>query len=424
MFVEMNRLKQLFHSERFVVSMIIVIGLLINVARMASNDFHIGVYDDSGSYFTSGDVIASGHIDHLRTPVYPILCHFLASITAAHTYKIIVILQLLFYMSSAVPMYYAVSKLTRRKRFAAIATACYTWSPVFGGYIDLIFTESFAISCTTYLIALLTAIVLGRHKIFATIASAAFLVFMIMLRPFFLCFAPAVLIVMLYALYKSIHHKRYVVACIASIAGAGAVLFGYTAAYNKAYGSYSFTSVSELNRCLSLKKMQFIPTIEGLTYFGYATQEDISGEVIYMPYSWVWQPSPQYRKMCENIYHENFIQYVKLKFIEFLYTFLYEYTGEMNSQVLESIFHLRLGYFYLFTFIFILTELYYLFRRRACVIMSASLALMFVGGVFTTIWGADSQFVRIMTPMLPCLFVMIPIFCTRLSFTTKQIEQP
>lgn len=67
MFVEMNRLKQLFHSERFVVSMIIVVGLLINVARMASNDFHIGVYDDSGSYFTSGDVIASGHFDRANT---------------------------------------------------------------------------------------------------------------------------------------------------------------------------------------------------------------------------------------------------------------------------------------------------------------------------------------------------------------------
>ncbi|MGN0229240.1 MAG: hypothetical protein ACI4BH_05455 [Muribaculaceae bacterium] len=420
----MNRLKQLIHSEQFVVSMIIFIGLLLNVTRMASNDFHIGVYDDSGSYFTSGDVIASGHIDHLRTPVYPLLCHFLASITAANTYKIIVILQLLFYMSSAVPMYYAVRKLTHRKRFATIATACYTWSPIFGGYIDLIFTESFSISCTTYIMALLTAIVLSRHKIAATIASATFLVFMIMLRPFFLCFIPATLIVMLYALFKSIHNKRYVTICVASIIGVGAILFGYTAAYNKVYGSYSFTSVSELNRCLSLKKMQLIPTIEGLTYFGYATQEDIHGEVIFMPESWVWQPSPQYRQMCENIYHDNFIQYVKLKFIDFLYSFLYEYTGEMNSSVLESLFHLRLAYFYMFAFIFILTELYYLFRRRVCVIMSASLALMFVGGVFTTIWGADSQFVRIMTPMLPCLFVMIPIFCTRLSFNIKQTEKP
>ena len=420
----MTKIKKLLHSQRFVLSMIIIIGLALNVARMASTGFQIGVYDDSGSYFTSGDVFASGHIDHLRTPVYPLLCHFLASISAQHTYEIIVILQLLVYLSSALPMYYAVSRLTRRKRFAAVATALYTWSPMFGGYIHLIFTESFAISCTTYLIALLTAIVLGRHKIAATICTAIFIVFMIMLRPYFVCFVPAVALVMIYALIKSLHNRRYIIASIASIIGIASALGGYMAAYNRTYGSYSFSCVYELNRCLALKKLGLIPTIESLNYFGYATKGDINGDVIFMPESWVWQPSDQYRDMCEKIYNDNFVTYTKAKIFDFLYSFVHFYTGEMNSQVLESLFHMRMSYFYVFAILFILLELYFLFWRKSCVIISAALALIFVGGVFTAIWGADSQFVRIMTPMMPCVFVMVPIFLSRFSISIDNVDKP
>ena len=420
----MTKIKKLLHSERFVLSMIIIIGLALNVARMAAIGFQIGVYDDSGSYFTSGDVFASGNIDHLRTPVYPLLCHFLASISAPHTFKIIVILQLLVYLSSALPMYYAVSRLTRRKRFAAIATALYTWSPMFGGYIHLILTESFAISCTTYLIALLTAITLSRHKIAATIGTAVFLVFMIMLRPFFVCFIPAVAIVMIYAMINRLRNRLYVIANIASMIGIALALGGYMAAYNRAYGSYSFSCVYELNRCLALKKLELIPTIESLNYFGYATKGDINDDVIFMPESWVWQPSQQYRDMCEKIYNDNFVTYTKAKIFDFLYSFVLFYTGEMNSPVLESLFHMRISYFYLFTVLFILLELYYLFWRKSCVVISAALALIFVGGVFTAIWGADSQFVRIMTPMLPCVFVMAPIFLSRFSFSIDNIDKP
>ena len=196
------------------------------------------------------------------------------------------------------------------------------------------------------------------------------------------------------------------------------------AAYNRTYGSYSFSCVYELNRCLALKKLGLIPTIESLNYFGYATKGDINGDVIFMPESWVWQPSDQYRDMCEKIYNDNFVTYTKAKIFDFLYSFVHFYTGEMNSQVLESLFHMRMSYFYVFAILFILLELYFLFWRKSCVIISAALALIFVGGVFTAIWGADSQFVRIMTPMMPCVFVMVPIFLSRFSISIDNVDKP
>ncbi len=422
----MISISKLLQSEKLCLMIILIMGVL-TYTYISMPNFGIGVYDDSGSNFFAGENILKGNIDYLRTPVYPLICCFFAWISADYALRMIVVLQLFIFFSSAIPLYFSLKHLTKRTGLSFIITAIYTCFPTFLIYTNLIFTESLAISSTTYLIYFLTAIVFGSHKARSCSAAIILFLFMVMLRPFFICFAPGVAIVILYALYKNKTNKNFVKTTFISGAIALASVVSYCTAYYVSYGKFSFTCVYELNRNLALSKMHLTGPSQGIEMFSFDTKPDINGKSLHIKEAWVWNPTKEYIEECDKAYSENFTRYVKNKIIEFhsslFMTLDTKIPNSTASYYINLFSHLRIYYIYFLIFAFLLLEVYLLYRDKSNVIISFALITIAVASIFTAIWGADEQYVRIITPMLPCVFVMIGIMFCRFAISLKDSHE-
>ena len=168
-------------------------------------------------------------------------------------------------------------------------------------------------------------------------------------------------------------------------------------------------------------------SVEGITYHSYTSQPDINGDNISINLAWQWKPSENYRKECEKVYEQNKVRYIKNKVIE-LHRALYHEFFYVNRHVpilyyFGRLIVVNLAQICIFILLFIAIEALYLKQRSPLTIISGSLATICIATIFTSIWGADADYGRLMMPMVPCLFVMAAIFLSRFKISPSKQKQ-
>ncbi|MGM9803631.1 MAG: hypothetical protein ACI308_05580 [Muribaculaceae bacterium] len=400
---------------------IMAVSILLYLWFSYCHNFNIGFFDDSGSYFMAGEVFMRGEIDFFRTPVYPLICHFAAYLSANNALLLIVLLQECMFLVSIVAFYLCLSTFSIGKKTSLFATAIYAWCPIFFGYNNLIFTESLAISFSTLFLCAVAMLLTGKRPLAASISSILLMFVMVMLRPFFICFTPVLAIALISALIKYRSNKRLIVAtCSTGIIAAAAVV-AYCCAYQKAYNQFGFSSVYELNRNMAMASMGFCPDNHYICYYKYVSQPDINGNRYTAKIAWRWNPTEQYRERCNQIYEQNKTQYIKNKIFEFVYSLRMEYVSSITKSTwgyyISRHLNVSLAQICLFILLFTAIELLHFRWRNSISIMSLCLVSLCIATIFTSIWGADCQYLRLMMPMTPCLFVMVAILLNRFTCT-------
>lgn len=420
----MAKIKSILSSNTFSLAVVTTASLLLYLLYSSVSEFATFYYDDTGSYFLAADEFMQGNIDSLRTPVYPLLCRFAVWLSAPYALRIISIVQEICFLLSITALYLAIRAFKANKAVSIIATSAYALCPILFSYSNLIFTESLSITSTIFLIYSLSKTVYGKRIHTYGIISIVLLFFMIMLRPFFICFIPGTAIVILYALYKCHNtRKNFILLCTSAVIAVSA-LTTYCYWYYSAYGKFAFSNVYELNRDMAMYNWGMTSYPNGLNYYIYHSPTDINGDSLTIYEAWKWQPSEEYRTMCDSTYEKHKVRYIKNKIIEFHESLYLSYSNSPKRiaplYYITRLFYISLSQIYLFVILFAIIELYAFFRGKKNIVISIALVSFVTASVFTSIWGADGQYTRLMIPMAPCLFAMLAIFASH--FTHSSIK--
>ena len=406
-------------NQRSILALTILASLALYLLYAAYDGFATYFYDDSGSFLIAGDVFLSGEIDYLRTPVYPLLCRLALWISAPHAMHIVSAFQEIVFLTSIAAIFYALIALDIRKSIIYVVTAAYALCPILFLYSRSILSESLAISCTAYLICTLSHVWRGIRPTTMAVASIALFLLMIMLKPFFLCFAPGVAIIIIYSLIKKRNDSRHIAAILVSGFLALAALSSYCYAYYAKYGKFALSCVYELNRDMTLYKCGITDYPQGINYYKYHSPTDINGDSISFSTAWKWQPTKEYLEKCNNIYESNKVRYIINKVIDYhyflYYTYTYSPTHIATLYYTSRLIRVTVAQINIFLLAFLLIELYLAIKYRKNIVFSFALASFVAATIFTTIWGADEQYDRLMIPMAPCLFVMLALFANRFT---------
>lgn len=411
------KIKNIIYSNWFLV----LAAMLIGLCYFFFKDFPIRYDDDTMTNFAAAEVILGGHIDRLRTPIYPLFSYFFLWLDIRTAFHNIAVIQLIVFLASSAATYYSVLTLTKRKWLAFLASVFYLCNNLLPSFVNVICTESLSVSSTAALIALLVASIHSERKTLAASAAVLLLAFMIMLRPFFICFTPGVGIVILYVLYKNWRNKKTVVATFISSIIAASPILGYVIGYKNAYGSYAFSYVYEVNQMFALQQAKLVNDLSFYnSFYTYITPADRHGNVTYYDWSWDWKPTDDFRQTCNNLAKDNFKKYVQNKIEHFSERSQNSFKLDDAFSYLEYGFlHIKIYYLYIIVLALLAIDSIRFFRQRSPLILTFALCAIAVASVFTVFWGADNHEVRLITPAIPCWFVLVPVLISR--FTNKDV---
>ncbi len=371
---------------------------------------------DTSTYFAAGEWFARGEIDYLRTPVYPLLCHYLHSYFGENVLEAIVGVQLVIFYISIIFFHRTISLFTQNWAYKFIPTALYAWSIPMFEMCMYIMTESISVSATVVLLYCLSRMIVGKAGRGTIWSAAATLLFLILLRPFNICFVP-ILIIILYISYRrgSFKHK---LSAITSLSIVGVTLFGYCLWFKITFGFFGFSYVSSLN-------IYLISFDDGMTRMPYneLTLKQKIGHAT--DYFWVWYDRDNCKEETQQLVRDNLSHFVKGKIALIgkscfrLYphaktSVAYDYAVIFQCVCMNIVF-IALAFLIVF-------ELWLWFKkkRRLVPIMAFHLLICFISIAITIIGSSNCEVARLTMPMFPSLCLMVGIFADQIGFSFKK----
>ena len=362
--------------------------------------FHVSICEpDTMTYFDSGEIWAKGIIDKVRTPVYPIICH-LSTYLGPFSLWTIVLLQFFVFCLSIKWLFNTLRLIFPDKHLTMfVSTALYAVNPAIVQNALSIMTESLSLSMT---VLLLFIIVKGIKQKFAAkdVAGISVLyVVMLLIRPFFICFAP-ILVLFLFWINRT-STWRTIVASAIGVVLVGGVYLGYCYAYKQKYGVFTTTCVSVINFDAQLYEAGLIESpVYKLDNFDVVLANN---------------------RIVETR-NAHFMTWVKHEIKETMLSGRQRFplASLQYGGILIQLFVLQvpLSVVYLLTLIFGCWKFWQLIKYRSDVRIEAILFLIVVATVFTSVWGAFSNYSRLILPAYPCVCIIIAYFAQALKLRT------
>ena len=131
----------------------IVLGISSLLSIFLITIYGVVVYYDTTSYIDAWTSLQHGHLDSLRTPVYPVFLHALSIIFGQQHYLFIAIcVQHLIFLVSLFFFYKLLTYFCGSKRMLFWLSLIYGCFPAISSWNNCILTESLAISGTVFLL--------------------------------------------------------------------------------------------------------------------------------------------------------------------------------------------------------------------------------------------------------------------------------
>ena len=344
---------------------------------------------DEPMYLAAGELVFQGEIDAYRTPVYPLICKICLILSQDYGLWLVVAVQTIMFLVSVVAMHKACCLLAKDSpllRF--IAEACYSCNSAVSLWIFHILTESLSISIVVLLSYLIILVLKGvaqfRHGIYL---SVLFLT-MLFLKPYFICFAPAVLIAIFLAYRKGTTSARIAFA-IGVILNVGAYLT-YCHQYEKKYGIFATTCVGVQNLYGQIGRLG--PRVDGV-------QINLNKKFVG---HWIAENEiPNAQQVCKKTIKEKPAEYVMAVLTEL------SLSGSETIPDYHS-FKLPIRVWEWLILAFIIRHLWRWRKRKANVHIHAVFAIMAICGIFTAVTGSEFfNYGRLAMPVYPMLCLMI-----------------
>lgn len=363
-------------------------ALLIYLAELAVNRLRIGTSPDSEGYFTAGRNLLDGHPDFFRTPVFPLICQparLLAGDFAPYIISVILFIILLY---SVTILYRTVSLQTTDRRVRFTATALYAYNPaIISWCVEDIGTESLAISGMVFMCYLITTSLLKRPKATLILAISGLTFLLIMLRPFFVCIIPVILLFFLFQAAVPHTRRRIVTAALVGTVAATVAILSYCSAIGHRYGMFTLSKVSSINRAIIV-----------------APEHEMTQQF--------WTSSEGYKEYIDGINREIALDpmgYVKGRCKEFLLSCAMYYPAAgfgLTGKVMNRVINIPLWFSYAFIAAYFVFHWRNRKQSRPVFRLALLLSLCCCATIFTSVWGAYADYSRLMMPMYPCLCLM------------------
>lgn len=252
-------------------------------------DFGDALGGDGRSYFAAIDSLAAGYPDLYRTPVYPLILMALKAVTGpALIEKASQVANCVFSVIGAWYLMRLAGKFAfGRPRAVFWLTAVYCLTPWWHLWTHHVLTEPLALMGMSAYLYWAVRDLPGRVGVRSGVMSGVWLVFLVFLRPVFICLLPIV------AVYWAALRRRGrgAVAGMTGWAVCVALLLAYVAAYGHAHGTYKLSAVSQWNNFNFLSQAglhspaytsnpKFVSFIEGTI----ATYDTISADPLIIHY--------------------------------------------------------------------------------------------------------------------------------------------
>lgn len=217
------------------------------------------------------------------------------------------------------------------------------------------------------------------------LSMGALMFLLVMLRPFFICLTPILLLAYLYFFATS--RAKIKAAVILSAAFVTVALLSYCLAIQEQHGMFTLSKVSAINRCIMAspqdhKEIQkFWTTSEGF---------------------------PEYVESIDRKISQDKLAYAKGRIRDFLLSCPMYYPNAgfgTVGKVMNKVVGFPLWFTYVFVFLFMSWQ-WTKRREKDTFLYAALLSLCCIATIFTAVWGAYAEFPRLMMPMYPCLCLM------------------
>lgn len=391
-------------------------AIIISFAWINIAGYNLICNIDCGSYLSAGDVFFSGHIDHFRTPVYPIICHLATSILQYDGLYIVATLQFLAFLVSIIYIHKAAATFIGSYKFRFFATALYAWSIPVIDTTTVILTESFTISGIAIFIYLLLRIATHTASRRHSVATPLLLATLILLRPFNICFIPVLIIAIATARKNPNVYKSAIVSSLISIG----IILAYCTLFYIEHGKFQLSSVTSVNHAFIFDTTNDYLTVKTLPL---ADTDSIHN----IEYWQITYPN-EHLDEADSIYRHDIWHFATSRITQFdasTDSFFPQYFNRRCYTYFYQIQCVTLAQVYFLLLIICLHTIYVHIRYRRNNMPLAILLLTCFITIFTAVWGGDnSGFGRLMMPMFPALCLLLAGFIDsiglRLITTTAQ----
>lgn len=377
-------------DDRYNLRLLLKAATVLYLAVLLANGLQIGSSPDTEGYFTAGRILLEGNPDFFRTPVFPLICQTARLLFGHHTPYAISLLLFAVMLCSIASLYHTTCLLTRHKRLRLAATALYACNPAIASWcVEDIGTESLALSGMVFLCQLLTSAALTRPRAGNILATCALTFLLVMLRPFFICITPVVLLSFLFQLRSTPRSLNIWAATLIGIVFTGTGILAYCSAIQQRYGMFTLSKVSSINRATIMATPEEQPLLDKF-----------------------WSSSEGYKEYIREVDQRiarDKSAFMKGRCRDFLLSCAMYYPSAgfgTIGKVMNKVINIPLWFSYAFIAAFVFIQ----WRRRgkqgSVDRLSVLLVLCCCATIFTAIWGSYAEFPRLMMPMYPCLCLM------------------
>ena len=410
-------LRFLFQTDHGNIVIIVGVAIFIFILWCRFIGMYHFVCDDTATYFFAGEVFTKGDIDYLRTPVYPLICSVFLHLFGNYVFDALATLNLVIFLFSIAYLYKTIALFTQRRAIKCISTILYAWSIPMAEMCIHIATESLSVSGIVYLIYGFSLIYLGKASKSTIYKNSATLLFLVLLRPFNLCFIPVMLLVLFSAHRK--HRLKYVKTSAIAVSSVAVILCGYCFWFRAVYGFFGFSYVSTINALHITHKTHR----DELWKSNIELFETIGNEKCLL---WIWLNHDYNKKHVAKVLLNNRAEFCigKIKFFgKTCYLDFPHYSTNAAFVYLVPILCLHMGTLFVILLLLILFEIYLSIRKHRTYVSITSIHLLIcVISIFTAIVGSSNYGAqRLAMPMFPSLCLLVGLFAeqTNLRFTNS-----
>ena len=398
-------------------------------------------YPDTQSYIRAWDNISNGHLDELRTPVYPIYLGVMKTLFGDKFETYAVLGQYVIFLLSIAAFYSICRRIFDSQKVIFWTTLFYTVNPCIISWCGCLLTESLAVSGIIFLLYCLFRLY-DMYSFLRLFNTMLLLIVLLMLRPAFIYLIPLLLVFWTILIFKS-EKRRQSIAGLTSIFVTLIVLFTYMYNFNQIFGYFSTSSVG-------INNSMFIARQYGMYNPAVIEDSDFRKDVV-MSYDLHGERYKEFlinpysdEELCKEIgniagkyshktindaivssYMSNPIKVITtamriaLKAYNMPLFFTYANWGILSS--LLSYIQLYMGFIYLFVTIYTLILFVLIWKYRCFPYLSALMFFIATGNLAVVFAGAQAEWNRLIIPSYPIFILLIGQLCT--IFSVKSIKQ-
>jgi hypothetical protein len=368
---------------------------------------------DTDTNFSAGLNLANGMLDALRTPLYPSIINFFKLMLSNNVaIKLGVIIFQYFIFNISIYCFYCVCEFfIKHKKIVYFVVICYAFHPAILVWQKIIMTESLALSGVVFFLYFIVRFLVTKKTIYSLMINL-FVFLLIMLRPGFVFLIPAVV---LFWLYFLIIRKKVGLVGFFGIISVTILIICYSFAFEKQYGVFSMSTVSDINQYMMLRDAGLIETnnmknIEFKKALTYSIQKKktTSGYFDEYVYFYTRYGIKESREFVHESIKQNLLEFVTYNLKRFITETSNTRIGFWDGFNNNKFNHIIKVFCFPFIFLYILLILYIyiLFKDNFSFKPSLFIYSIAISSIVVLIVGAPNAWGRLIVPTIPILLIM------------------